>query len=214
MGFPLLPFEKYIVAHAILMVIGFLFLLPLGAIVARWMRTYNRAWFTLHWILQFALALPIIVCGFALGVTAVNKNDRLPVNDPHKKWGIAIFVLYLFQLAFGAAVHFVKRPFLSVRHRAFQNYFHPLFGVFLIGIAFYQVRTGFRTEWPLYTGRGKVRNGANIVWIVWLVLVPTFYFGGMLLLPRQYKQERAARDAQLRSGSDAGSTAPVQPKAA
>ena len=55
MGIPLLQFEKYIVAHAIMMVIGFLFLLPLGAIVARWTRTYSRAWFTLHWVLQFAL---------------------------------------------------------------------------------------------------------------------------------------------------------------
>jgi hypothetical protein len=33
-----------------------------------------------------------------------------------------------------------------------------------------EVRTGFRVEWPLYTGRGKVRNGANIAWIIWLVV--------------------------------------------
>ena len=187
------------------------------------------------------------MCGFALGVTAVNRNDRLPVNDPHKKWGVAIFCIYLAQVAFGAAVHFVKRPLLPVRGRALQNYVHPLLGVFLIGIALYQVRAvpcceGMRltragahglphgvaaVHWPregaqrreyrvdhlarrmspslLSHGRVLTADGQ---------LVPTFYFGGMVLLPRQYKQERAAREAQMRAdASDAGSTEPVQPKA-
>jgi hypothetical protein len=139
-----------------------------------------------------APALPIIVTGFALGVTSVNKMPGgVHLNDPHKKWGVAIFVLYFFQLSLGAFVHFVKIPFLRILRRSAHNYFHAIFGIFLIGIAFYQVspfvcpgavidangyssqvRTGFRTEWPLYTGRGSVGNGANIVWIIWLVVSP------------------------------------------
>lgn len=41
-------------------------------------------------------------------------------------------------------------------------------------------------------------------------LIPAFYFSGLLLIPRQYKQEQAARTAKL--GSDAGSSEPVDPK--
>lgn len=58
---PLFPFEKYIVAHALMMIIGFLFLLPIGAIVARWMRTYNGFWFKLHWIIQFCLGTLLLL---------------------------------------------------------------------------------------------------------------------------------------------------------
>ena len=52
---PLLPFEKYIIAHAIFCVIGFLGLLPLGALLARYSRTSTPRWFTAHWIVQFAI---------------------------------------------------------------------------------------------------------------------------------------------------------------
>ncbi|GJE90223.1 CBD9-like protein [Phanerochaete sordida] len=204
---PLLTYEKYIIAHAILMVIGFLFLLPIGALIARYLRTFSPVWFRLHWIIQWVLALPVIVAGFAMGVSAVDKmGPDMQLNDTHKKWGVAIFVLYFFQLSLGGFIHFVKLRFALVLGRAVQNYFHALFGIFLIGISFYQVRTGFRTEWPLYTGR-HIKNGANIVWIIWLVLVCTAYFAGTLLLPRQFRQEREARNAKY--GSDTGSTEPV-----
>ncbi|EKM54903.1 uncharacterized protein PHACADRAFT_259069 [Phanerochaete carnosa HHB-10118-sp] len=200
---PLLPYEKHIVAHGILMTIGFLFLLPLGAIIARYLRTFSPFWFRLHWIIQWVLALPIIVAGLACGISAVNLMGGPSLNDTHKKWGVAIFVLYIFQLLVGALVHFVKARFLPILGRPIHNYFHAVFGIFLIGIAFYQVRTGFRVEWPLYTGRGPLNNAANIVWIVWLVLVCTAYLAGMLFLPRQYRQEREARDTKY--GADKAS---------
>ena len=55
---PLLPFEKYIVAHAVFSVIGFLGLLPLGALLARYTRTFSPKWFKAHWIVQFAIGAP------------------------------------------------------------------------------------------------------------------------------------------------------------
>ncbi|KIP02587.1 hypothetical protein PHLGIDRAFT_95856 [Phlebiopsis gigantea 11061_1 CR5-6] len=198
-GIPLLPYQKYIVAHAILLVVGFLFLLPLGAIISRYLRTFSPVWFKLHWIIQWVLALPLIVTGFALGVTSVNMAGVPHQNDTHKRWGVAIFVVYIMQLALGAFIHFLKIPVLPLRGRAFQNYFHAVLGIFIIGASFYQVRTGFRTEWPLATGRGSVGNGANVVWIVWLVLILVVYFAGMLFLPRQYKQEEDSRRVALKS---------------
>ena len=66
------------------------------------------------------------------------------LNDTHKKWGVAIFVLYFFQLSLGGFIHFIKVRFLCVLGRSVQNYFHALFGIFLIGISFYQVRSHAR----------------------------------------------------------------------
>lgn len=188
----LLPFQQYIAAHAILSMLGFLVLLPIGALVARWVRTHSDRWFRMHWVIQWVLAFPMILAGFALGVASVAKNDRLPLSDTHKRWGVALFGLYLVQLGLGAFIHFVKLPFAQLRGRSAQNYAHAAFGLFIIAVSFYQVRTGFRTEWPLYTGRA-VPAGANAAWIVWLVLMITGYSVGLGLLPRQYRQEHAAR---------------------
>ena len=66
--------------------------------------------------------------------------NGITIMDTHMKWGIAIFVLYLFQVSLGAIIHFFKIPSLARKGiRAPQNYFHALLGIFIIGIAFYQV---------------------------------------------------------------------------
>ena len=51
---PLQSFQKMIIAHAVLCVIGFLILLPAGAILARYARTFTNMWFHGHWVFQFA----------------------------------------------------------------------------------------------------------------------------------------------------------------
>lgn len=85
------------------------------------------------------LALPVILIGFSLGVTAVSKGGGPHLNDKHKKWGVALFVLYLAQISLGGFVHFYKFPFAQIHRRSFQNYFHAAFGIFIIAAAFYQV---------------------------------------------------------------------------
>jgi hypothetical protein len=52
---PFEPYQKTIIAHAVLSALGFLILLPAGTLVARWTRTYSRKWFTNHWIIQSGL---------------------------------------------------------------------------------------------------------------------------------------------------------------
>lgn len=90
----------------------------------------------------FSAAMPLIVTGFALGITAVKMNGLAGLKkDTHMKWGIALFVLYWVQVLLGAIIHFVKpRSFaLRLRGRTIQNYFHAILGLFIIGVAFYQV---------------------------------------------------------------------------
>lgn len=84
-----------------------------------------------------------------------------------QKWGVAIFVLYFAQSAFGAAVHWFKPGKSS--GRPIQNYLHAIAGLLIIALAYYQTRTGFRTEWSMKTGR-TIPNAVNIVWYVWVVV--------------------------------------------
>ncbi|KAG7439470.1 CBD9-like protein [Guyanagaster necrorhizus] len=187
---PLLPYQRMIVAHAILCVVGFLFFLPFGSLLARYVRTFTPKWYTGHWISQFAISGSLIIIGFALGVQSVTSAGALHLDDNHKQWGVAIFVIYWVQCALGAFIHWVKpkRP----AGRPLQNYFHAVFGLFIIALAFYQVRTGYKTEWPSATGRGDIAKGADIVWYIWVV-VPLLYFAGLAFLPKQYRQEAAAK---------------------
>lgn len=54
---PLLPYQKMLIAHGVLCTIGFLFLLPAGALLARYLRSFSGAWFKGHWIIQVTLGM-------------------------------------------------------------------------------------------------------------------------------------------------------------
>ena len=49
------PSERIVIAHALFCAIGFLLVLPAGALLARFFRTYSHSWFKGHWILQFGI---------------------------------------------------------------------------------------------------------------------------------------------------------------
>lgn len=69
---PLNASQRYAFAHAIFCAVGFLLFLPAGALVARWFRTITPAWYTAHWVAQFAagmfriLKIRLEVCFFSL----------------------------------------------------------------------------------------------------------------------------------------------------
>ncbi|KZP07366.1 hypothetical protein FIBSPDRAFT_287803 [Athelia psychrophila] len=190
--------------HGILCTIGFLGLLPLGVLIARWTR-----WFAGHAVIQAVLSGPIIVAGVALGIHSVDASGGMHLDDTHKKLGVALFVLYFVQLLGGAVIHFFK-PKNSMRRPA-QNYAHAFLGLLIIALAFWQVRTGYRSEYPEWA-TGRVPMGVNTLWIVWVVLIPVAYFAGLALVPRQFRQEGAARDGagkqQIGGGGAAGSGHP------
>lgn len=80
----LLPYQRLLVIHAVLCSIGFLLVLPVGALVARWLRTFNRHWFKAHWITQVALGGPIIVAGWGTAIAAVVEKNGAHFDDTHK----------------------------------------------------------------------------------------------------------------------------------
>jgi hypothetical protein len=184
--------QKLIIAHAILFTIGFMLLLPAGALFARLLRTTTPHWFKGHWIIQFYLTAPILLIGLATAVAGVADGGAPHFDGSHEKLGLVLCVLYVVQCSFGAIIHFVKDG--NRQRRPPQNYIHAILGLLIIAIAFAQVRSGYRTEWPAFSGRGSLGNGVNILWIVWVVLLPVLYFGGLALLPKQYSMEQRDRE--------------------
>ncbi|KAF7293947.1 CBD9-like protein [Mycena kentingensis (nom. inval.)] len=213
---PLTPYQRMIIAHAIFCVLGFALFLPIGALVARFLRTFSPGWYTAHWIAQFIFAGVSILAGVVLGFKAASYDGSISytILDEHKKIGIVLFVLYLAQCALGAIIHWVKPK--RVLRRPPQNYLHAIFGLTIIALALYQIRTGIKTEW-LYTGLGALPDGVYTLWIVWCVVLPVMYAVGLVFLRKQYMQEAAFRrnkgwtDENANAGDEYGMSVQLQP---
>jgi hypothetical protein len=155
---PLLPYQKMLQAHAILCGLGFLVVLPTGALLARWGRTFTNSWFQFHWIVQAVVGIPIIVSGWSLAVAGVITKEGTHFDDTHKIIGLSLLGAYILQLMLGIHIHFFKpkggfRPkpipaggkapniaqSLAASNRPFLNYVHPFLGITIISLAFYQV---------------------------------------------------------------------------
>ncbi|KAJ6456385.1 CBD9-like protein [Mycena sanguinolenta] len=183
---PLTPYQRMIVAHAVFCVVGFALLLPSGVLLARYLRTFSPSWYTGHWIAQFGIAGPAIVTGVVLGFKASGPVGY-KIMDPHKKMGIILFGFYCVQCIVGVLIHYVKPKNSTGRPR--QNYFHAVFGLTIIALSMYQIRTGYKIEWA-YTGLASVPSSVNIVWTLWVILLPVLYAVGVILfLQKQYRQE-------------------------
>lgn len=157
--FPFNPVEIHARKHALLCSIGFLILLPIGALVPRYTRTLrykwvpyhptnkfwnltfttSSRWFHAHWPIQFLIAGPVIFAGCALGHQTTSLLGDLHYNDPHQKIGLSLLILYVLQLSIGAFVHFFKFPSIFNGYRPPHSYFHVFFGLSIIILAQYQV---------------------------------------------------------------------------
>ncbi|KAF9648995.1 CBD9-like protein [Thelephora ganbajun] len=189
---PLTKTDRMIIAHGILCLVGFLFFLPLGALIARYFRTSTTAWFKVHQTIQSFIAGPIITVGWALGVAIVATGGGPHFTDTHTRLGLAIFILYVVQVLLGNIIHLFK-PKSFLRRRPIQNYLHGFLGIVIIGISFYQVRIGYKIEYIEATGRDPLPKAVDIVYYVWVAVIPLLYFAGLSFLPKQYKQEAASR---------------------
>ncbi|KAF8903895.1 hypothetical protein CPB84DRAFT_710263 [Gymnopilus junonius] len=196
-SFPLSELEIRARNHAILCTIGFLILLPIGALVARYSRTLPYKWFWAHWIIQLVITLPIIGYGWSLGYRTTASLELGHFVDPHEKVGLALLVLYCIQVFGGAIAHFFKLPTLFRGHRPPHSYFHAILGLAIFALAQWQVHYGLFTEWTFATGGlHKVPESAKNAWLALVIVFWVLYALGLALLPRQYKQESQARKAR------------------
>lgn len=84
-------------SHGILNMLGWGIIIPIGAMVARYMKPWDPVWFYSHSLLQslgFLFGVSGIVCGFVL-------ENRLGVDvDKHKSLGVFILTLGCLQVPF------------------------------------------------------------------------------------------------------------------
>lgn len=136
--------EKAVHAHAYLLSFGFLFILPMGILAGRWGRTISPVWFKVHWILNMAVAAPIIALGWLLGPVAVWQHGGGHLNDAHKICGFILVALYGGQVLLGRFIHSrrVEKMESGVKITNYHpplNIAHVAFGLVFIMFAFFQV---------------------------------------------------------------------------
>ncbi|KAJ7151959.1 hypothetical protein C8R46DRAFT_1121630 [Mycena filopes] len=198
-SFPLSSFENKARNHAHIMFFAYLVALPLGIVIPRYLRTFIRGphWFWPHAIMNFFVTAPLILTGFALGYQTTTTSGLPHFTDPHQKVGLALLIMYLVQVSLGAFIHWIKFPFRFPGGRHPQNYLHAVLGLAIIALASWQTHYGLWTEWALITGNvHPVSSRCQHFWLGIVVVVWSIYGLGLLLLPRQYKQEAAARRAR------------------
>ncbi|KAJ7041479.1 hypothetical protein C8F04DRAFT_1300837 [Mycena alexandri] len=218
---PLSAFENKARIHAHIMFFGYLVALPLGIFIPRYLRTFFRGWFWPHAIMNFFITGPLIFTGFALGYQTTTTSGFPHFTDPHQKAGLALFIMYLIQVFLGAFIHWIKFPFRFPGGRHPQNYLHAILGLSIIGLASWQTHYGLWTEWGLITGDiHPVNSRCRHFWLGIVIVRPlsfpslpaltlavsqaiwAIYGLGLLLLPRQFKQEAASRRAKEEGAKD------------
>ncbi|CAN4093766.1 unnamed protein product [Withania somnifera] len=133
-----IPFANLRRTHGLLNMFSWGILIPIGIMVARYLRQYDPIWFYSHTTIQslgFLLGFTGIICGFVL-------EDRLSVDvDRHKALGIFILVLSCLQV-----IAFLARPGKESKLRKYWNWYHHTLGRVLILLAagniFYGIHLG------------------------------------------------------------------------
>lgn len=76
--------DMTLTAHAVLCFLGFLVILPLSTLLARWTRTRTTNWFRAHWVLNTVVGLPVVIIGWLLGPLSVSRQNRVHVVNEHQ----------------------------------------------------------------------------------------------------------------------------------
>ncbi|KAI0314226.1 hypothetical protein OF83DRAFT_463876 [Amylostereum chailletii] len=173
-GVPLLPYQKMIILHAIFCIAGFLVLLPLGSLLARYMRGVYPSSITLHWVIQGSVAGSVILIGILAGFKAVEKSNAAHFDDAHKRWGVFLVALYITQVVAGTVIHRIKP------NNPTAGRLHVAFGLSVIALSFYQVHVGYTHEWTVVTGRAELKLIKPLWWSL-IIAVPLLYIGGLFL---------------------------------
>ncbi|KAM3373873.1 cytochrome and DOMON domain-containing protein [Capsicum galapagoense] len=125
-------------SHGLLNMVGWGILMPIGVMVARYLRQYDPIWFYSHATIQ---SLGFIL-GFAGVISGLILNSRLQNNvNKHKGLGIVILLLGCLQV-----IAVLVRPDKESKIRKYWNWYHYTAGRILILLAsinvFYGIHLG------------------------------------------------------------------------
>ncbi|KAI3461772.1 hypothetical protein Pfo_018435 [Paulownia fortunei] len=142
-------------SHGLLNMLGWAILMPIGAMVARYMRKWDPIWFYSHAVIQsfgFILGFTGVICGFVL-------ENRLNASvNKHKGIGIFILVLGCLQV-----IALFIRPDKTSKVRKYWNWYHFGVGRTLIFLAAVNVFYGIHL--------GNAGSGWNVGFAVVLAIL-------------------------------------------
>ncbi|KAL0947161.1 hypothetical protein HGRIS_013288 [Hohenbuehelia grisea] len=181
---------KLIVAHGVLASAGFLVLLPMGTLVARWGRTLSPHWFKVHWIFNMILAVPVVTLGWMLGPVSVMKFGGSHFSDAHRICGMFLYALFCVQVWLGQKMRSRPATPNAPAHPP-TNKLHMGLGLLTMCLAFFQAssRSGFQ-EFEQSTGHAASTAVVGL-WNAWVVMLPIFYLVGLAFIPQQLARERS-----------------------
>jgi len=192
-------FEDGVRDHGLLASIAFLVLIPSGVLFTRYVRTFTTKWWLVHSLLSGFIPGSLIIASWVKANQI--SGERRGSASAHTRIGFVIFGLYITQIVLGLFIHFVRvKTFLFGGSRPPQNYIHALLGLTIVALAEYQIYDGIYSEWPKFTGN-PISASAKHAWLALMIVFWSLYAFGLLLLPRQYRQERGLTEAQLEEKS-------------
>ncbi|XWS76016.1 hypothetical protein CRYUN_Cryun01aG0141500 [Craigia yunnanensis] len=125
--------------HGILNALSWGILFPLGAMIARYMRTFESAdpaWFYLHVFCQVS-AYALGVAGWGTGLKLGSESSGITYSG-HRNIGIALFVLATVQI-----FALFLRPKKEHKYRFYWNIYHHSFGYAILVLGIINVFKGF-----------------------------------------------------------------------
>ncbi|BBN17540.1 hypothetical protein MPTK1_7g15400 [Marchantia polymorpha subsp. ruderalis] len=146
--------------HGVLNIFGWGILLPVGAIIARYCRQWDPAWYYLHVGLQisgFVLIIASLVMGVQLADQLVDSNI-----GTHRALGIFVFVLATMQVS---AV--LVRPKKDAKIRRYWNFYHHWAGRLALVVAAVNIFVGI----DVASGGRKWKASYGLVLVIELVLL-------------------------------------------
>ncbi|TYH64053.1 hypothetical protein ES332_D07G239500v1 [Gossypium tomentosum] len=132
------------IIHGILNAVSWGILFPLGAMIARYIRTFESAdpaWFYLHAFCQVS-AYAIGVAGWGTGLKLGSESPGITYST-HRNIGIALFVLATVQI-FALFI----RPKKDHKYRFYWNVYHHSFGYAILVLGIFNVFKGINILKP------------------------------------------------------------------
>lgn len=130
--------------HGVLNTVSWGILMPMGAMIARYMRVFESAdpaWFYLHITCQVS-AYVLGVSGWGLGLK-LGADSKGITYGSHRAMGIALFVMATLQV-----FALFLRPDKKHKYRKFWNIYHHSVGFTVIVLSFFNILKGFKILKP------------------------------------------------------------------
>ncbi|KAG0591176.1 hypothetical protein KC19_1G155900 [Ceratodon purpureus] len=173
--------EKKSKIHGSLQILGWGLLLPVGAMVARYARGFDPAWFYVHVTFQI-LGFACIIAGVATGIQLA-KDFQPEHLQAHRGLGLFLFVLAILQVLAVA-----WRPKKDAKIRKYWNWYHGGVGRLALFLAVVNIFLGLSI--------GKAENDFKLGYIIILAIeLLAFAILEVLLWLRWNRQPRGERSA-------------------